>query len=97
MTAPAETVHIGEDDLIASEQAGLFGRRALYNAGNHTAASTRSPRNSWLVAARLPLSVTVVVLVPLEKRFDVLRRDQTHVVAQSGQLAADVMGTRSAP
>jgi hypothetical protein len=42
-------------------------------------------------------SVTVVVLVPLEERFDVLRRDQTHVVAQSGQLAADVMGTRSAP
>ena len=40
-------------------------------------------------------SDTVVVLVPLEKRFDVLHRDQTHVVAQSGQLAADVIGTRS--
>jgi hypothetical protein len=52
-----------------------------------------------LVAARLRnrFSVTVVVLVSLEERFDVLRRDQTHVVAQSGQLAADVMGTRSAP
>ena len=36
-------------------------------------------------------SIAVVVLVPLEERFDVLRRDQTHVVAQSGQLAADVM------
>ena len=42
-------------------------------------------------------SVMVVVLVPLEKRFDVLRRVQTHVVALSGQLAVDVMGTRSAP
>ena len=28
-------------------------------------------------------SVTVVVLVPLEERFDVLRRDQTHVVARA--------------
>jgi hypothetical protein len=35
--------------------------------------------------------------VPLEKRFDVPHRDQTDVVAQSDQLAADVMGTRSSP
>jgi hypothetical protein len=40
-------------------------------------------------------SITAVVLVPLEERFDVLRRDQAHVMAQSGQLAADVMGARA--
>ena len=40
-------------------------------------------------------SIAVVVLVPLRNGLNVLRRDQTHVVAQSGQLAADVMGARA--
>src|SRR6476660_1811230 len=42
---------IGEDDLIASEQAGLLGRRALYNAGNRTAAlhvDTRENANAGI-------------------------------------------------
>jgi hypothetical protein len=41
------------------------------------------------------LSIAVVVLVPLEERLHVLRRDQTHVVAERCQLAADVMGARA--
>jgi hypothetical protein len=38
------------------------------------------------------LRIAVVVLVTLEERLHVLRRDQTHIVLQ---LPADVMGTRT--
>src|SRR6185312_13711557 len=42
---------IGEDDLIASKQAGLLGRRALYYACNHAAAlhvDTRENANAGI-------------------------------------------------
>src|ERR1700730_13014218 len=44
---------------------------------------------------RIRLGIAVVVLVTLEERLHVLRRDQTHVVASSLQLAADMMGART--
>jgi hypothetical protein len=37
------------------------------------------------------LSVAVVVLVALEKRFDVLGRQQAHVMPEGGELAPNVM------
>ena len=39
--------------------------------------------------------IPVVVLVPLEERLDVLRRDQAHVMAERLQLPADVVGARA--
>src|SRR5712691_6029276 len=42
---------VGEDDHIASEQAGLLGRRALYNTGNHAVAlhvETREDANAGI-------------------------------------------------
>jgi hypothetical protein len=42
---------IGEDDHIASEQAGLLGRRAFYNTGDHAAAlhvETREDANAGI-------------------------------------------------
>ena len=35
--------------------------------------------------------IAIVVLVPLEERLYVLRRDQTHIVADRCQLATNVM------
>jgi hypothetical protein len=35
------------------------------------------------------LSIAVVVLVPLQERLDVLRRDQTNIVSKRGTLAAN--------
>jgi hypothetical protein len=39
--------------------------------------------------------IAVVVLVALQKRFDVLGRDQAHVMAERLQLPADVVGART--
>src|SRR5207247_11229023 len=41
------------------------------------------------------LGIAIVVLVPLEERLYVLRRDQTHIVADRCQLATDVMSARA--
>src|SRR5205823_3238387 len=41
------------------------------------------------------LGIAIVVLVPLEERLHVLRRDQTHIVADRCKLPADVMGART--
>src|SRR5262249_56829795 len=41
------------------------------------------------------LGVSVVVLVPFEEWFDVLRRDQSDVVSQLSQAAADIVRTRA--
>jgi hypothetical protein len=41
------------------------------------------------------LGIAVVVLVPLEERLDVLRRDQTNIVSKRCELAGDVMRSRT--
>ncbi len=38
-------------------------------------------------------SIAIVVLVALEERFDVLSRDEAHVMAERPELAADVVGS----
>jgi hypothetical protein len=39
--------------------------------------------------------IAIVVLVALEERLHILRRDQTHVMAERCEPAADVMGARA--
>lgn len=41
------------------------------------------------------LGIAVVVLVTLEERLDVLRRDQTRIVTERRQLAPDMVGARA--
>src|SRR6266516_2249170 len=56
----------------------------------------RHKMHGWpLHGFRNRLRIAVVVLVTLEERLHVLRRDQTHIVASSLQLPADVMGART--
>src|SRR5439155_2207605 len=56
----------------------------------------RHKMHGWpLHGFRNRLRIAVVVLVTLEERLHVLRRDQTHIVASGLQLPADVMGTRT--
>src|SRR6266566_4475332 len=56
----------------------------------------RHKMHGWpLHGFRNRLRIAVVVLVSLEERLHVLRRDQTHIVASGLQLPADVMGTRT--
>ncbi len=37
------------------------------------------------------LGIAVIVLMPLEERLHVLRRDQTNILSKRGELAGDVM------
>jgi hypothetical protein len=41
------------------------------------------------------LGIAVVVLVTFEERLHVLRRDQTNIVSKRGELASDVMRSRT--
>jgi hypothetical protein len=41
------------------------------------------------------LGIAVVVLVPLQERLDVLRRDQTNIASKRGELAANVTSPRA--
>jgi hypothetical protein len=76
--------HKARADAMESEQVHLFRRLDRHKVHGRP-----------LHRFRDRLSIAIVVLVTFEERLHVLRRDQTHIVADRCKLPADVMGARA--